>query len=46
MTKRKHYTKKIRLDAVYLITLRIFSRSEAARWLSVNSNMMVYWEKS
>jgi len=45
MTKRKKYTKEFKLDAVSLATEQGYQRSEAARSLGINANMLGRWIK-
>jgi transposase len=45
MTIRKKYSKEFKLDAVSLITDQGYSRSEAARSLDINANMLGRWVK-
>lgn len=45
MTKRKIYTKEFKLDAVSLVTDQGYIRSEAARSLGINANMLGRWIK-
>ncbi len=45
MTKRKKYSKEFKLDAVSLVTEQDYSRTEAARSLEINSNMLGRWVK-
>ena len=43
MTTRKKYTKEFKQDAVRLVTEQGYSRSEAARNLGINANMLGRW---
>jgi len=43
MTTRKKYSKEFKLDAVSLVTEQGYSRSEAARSLGINANMLGRW---
>ena len=45
MTERKRYTKEFKLDAVSLVLEQEYSRSEAARSLGINANMLGRWIK-
>jgi len=45
MAARKKYTKEFKLDAVSLVTEQGYSRSEAARSLGINPNMLGRWVK-
>ncbi len=45
MTIRKKYSKEFKLDAVSLVTEQGYKRSEAARSLGINSNMLGRWVK-
>jgi len=45
MTTRKKYSKEFKLDAVSLVLNQGYSRSEAARSLSINANMLGRWIK-
>ena len=45
MTERKKYTKEFKLDAVSLVLEQEYSRSEAARSLGINANMLGRWIK-
>ena len=40
MTTRKKYSKEFKLDAVSLVTEQGYNRSEAARSLEINANML------
>jgi len=40
MTARKKYPKEFRLDAISLVLDQGYSRSEAARSLNINANML------
>ncbi len=40
MTARKKYSKEYRLDAVSLVKDQNYNRSEAARNLGINANML------
>ena len=42
---RKKYTKKYKLDAVSLVKDQNLNRSEAARNLGINANMLGRWVK-
>jgi len=42
---RKKYSKEFKLDAVSLVTDQGYSRSEAARSLDINANMLGRWVK-
>ena len=43
MTKRKKYSKEFKLDAVSLVLEQDYSRTEAARSLGINANMLRRW---
>ena len=43
MTKRKKYTKEFKLDAVSLVTEQGYTRSEAARRLGLEVNILGRW---
>ena len=43
MTKRKKYSPEFKADAVSLVTEQGYSAAEAARSLSINSNMLRRW---
>jgi transposase-like protein len=45
MTTRKIYTKEYKLDAVSLVKDQNLNRSEAARNLGINANMLGRWVK-
>jgi transposase len=45
MTTRKKYSKEFKLDAVSLIIDQEYSRTEAARSLGINANMLGRWVK-
>ncbi|RDH84217.1 MAG: hypothetical protein DIZ77_16500 [endosymbiont of Seepiophila jonesi] len=45
MTTRKQYTKEFKLDAVSLVVDQGYSRSEAARSLDINAQMLGRWVK-
>jgi len=45
MTTRKKYSKEFKLDAVSLIIDQDYSRTEAARSLGINANMLGRWVK-
>ena len=45
MTTRKKYTKEFKLDAVSLVKEQGYNRSEAARSLGINANMLRRWVK-
>ena len=45
MSKRKKYTKEFKLDAVSLVLEQNYTRSEAAKSLSINSNILARWIK-
>ncbi len=45
MTTRKKYTKEFKLDAVSLVIDQDYSRTEAARSLDINANMLGRWVK-
>ena len=45
MTTRKKYTKEFKLDAISLVTEQSYNRSEAARSLEINANMLGRWIK-
>jgi len=45
MTTRKKYSKEFKLDAVSLVTEQGYKRSEAARSLGINANMLGRWMK-
>jgi len=43
MTTRKKYSKEFKLDAISLVTEQGYSRSEAARSLGINTNVIGRW---
>ena len=45
MTTRKKYPKEFKLDAIGLVLDQGYSRSEAARSLDINANMLCRWIK-
>ena len=45
MTTRKKYPKEFKLDAISLVLDQGYSRSEAARSLDINANMLCRWLK-
>jgi transposase len=45
MTTRKKYSKEFKLDAVSLVIDQDYSRTEAARSLDINANMLGRWVK-
>jgi len=45
MTTRKKYSKEFKLDAVSLVTDQGYTRTEAARSLDINANMLCRWVK-
>ena len=45
MVARKKYTKEFKLDAVSLVLEQGYSRTEAARSLDINANMLGRWVK-
>jgi len=45
MTTRKNYPKEFKLDAISLVLDQGYSRSEAARSLDINANMLCRWIK-
>ena len=45
MTVRKKYSKEFKLNAVSLVKDQGYSRSEAARNLGINANMLGRWVK-
>ncbi len=45
MATRKQYTKEFKLDAVSLVADQGYSRSEAARSLDINAQMLGRWVK-
>jgi transposase len=45
MTTRKKYSKEFKLDAVSLVIEQGYNRSEAARSLEINANMLGRWVK-
>ena len=45
MTTRKKYSKEFKLDAVSLVTDQGYTRTEAARSLEINANMLGRWVK-
>ena len=45
MTTRKQYSKEFKLDAVSLVLEQDYGRSEAARGLGINANMLGRWVK-
>ncbi len=46
MTTRKKYSKEFKLDAISLVLEQGYSRSEAARSLGINANMLGRWIKA
>ena len=45
MTRRRKYSKEFKLDAVSLVTDQGYTRTEAARSLDINANMLGRWVK-
>ena len=45
MNARKKYTKEFKLDAISLVLNQQYTRSEAARSLEVNPNLITRWIK-
>ena len=45
MTKRKKYAKEFKLDAIGLVLDQDYTRTEAARSLGINANMLGRWVK-
>jgi len=45
MVTRKKYSKEFKLDAVSLVIDQNYSRTEAARSLGINANMLGRWVK-
>jgi transposase len=45
MATRKQYTKEFKLDAVSLVNEQGYNRSEAARSLGLNANILGRWVK-
>jgi len=45
METRKRYSKEFKLDAVSLVLDQNYSRTEAARSLGINTNMLRRWVK-
>ena len=45
MSTRKKYSKEFKVDAVSLVTEKGYNRSEAARNLGINANMLGRWVK-
>jgi transposase len=45
MITRKKYSREFKLDAVSLVVDQGYTRSEAARSLSINANMLTRWIK-
>ena len=45
MITRKKYSKEFKLDAISLVQEQGYSRSEAARSLEINANMLGRWIK-
>jgi transposase len=45
MTTRKKYSKEFKIDAIRLVLEQGYSRSEAARSLDINTNMLARWIK-
>jgi transposase len=45
MQQRKKYTKEFKLDAVSLVVEQGYKRTEAARSLGINPNMLGRWVK-
>ena len=43
MTTRKQYSKEFKLDAISLVLEQGYSRTEAARSLEINANMLGRW---
>lgn len=45
MSKRKRYSKEFKLDAISLVLEQGYTRTEAARSLEINANMLGRWIK-
>jgi len=45
MTTRKKYSKEFKLDAISLVVEQGYTRTEAARNLDINANMLTRWIK-
>lgn len=45
MSKRKRYSKEFKLDAISLVLEKGYTRTEAARSLEINANMLGWWIK-
>lgn len=45
MTARKKYSQEFKLDAISLVLEQGYTRSEAARSLSINANLLTRWIK-
>jgi transposase len=45
MNARKKYSKEFKLDAISLVLNQQYTRSEAARSLEVNPNLITRWIK-
>ena len=45
MTTRKQYSKEFKLDAISLVLEQGYKRSEAAKSLGINANMLSRWIK-
>ncbi len=45
MTTRKQYSKEFKLDAISLVQEQGYSKSEAARSLGINANVLGRWIK-
>ena len=45
MTARKKYSKEFKLDAVSLLKNQNYTRTEVARSLGINANMLGRWVK-
>ena len=45
MSKRKKYPKEFKLDAISLVLEQGYSRTDAAKSLSINANMLGRWIK-
>ena len=43
MVTRKKYSKEFKLDAISLVVEQGYTRSEAARSLGINANMLTCW---
>ena len=45
MAERKRYTKEFKLDAISLVLEQGYTRTDAAKLLEINSNMLGRWIK-